>query len=272
LLVDKVFINLKILNNYICEKVVENISQHDLNEEFEKQQIRDFFQNKTCGICVEVGSNEPLSVCSQSLHLENKLNWHCLLIEPNPNLAQKTRENRPNSLVIDAACTSKAHIGSMQLNIPLDENNLEITGHASLEQNADEHNYQYHKVIEVKADTLKNILKESNITSVDFLSIDVEGAELDVLLGFDFEHYRPRLILLEDKHLYLQKHLLLKHNGYKLVRRLNRNCWYIPKEVQSPNVSIMDKIKLFKRMYISILFKKLNYAWRHKTLRPLIVL
>lgn len=247
---------------------MESMSQHDANEEYEKQQIRDFFANKSQGVCIEVGANEPLSVCSQSLHLEQKLNWRCLLIEPNPVLAEKARELRPKAVVYEAACTSPEHVGVMQLNIPIDENNQEVTGHAALEQNADEHNYTHHKIVDVKADTLSNILNETGISALDFLSIDVEGAELDVLLGFDFQRYRPRLILLEDKHLYLQKHLLLKRNGYKLVRRLNRNCWYIPNEVAAPDVPLFDKLKLMKRMYISIWLKKLQYAWRHKTLKP----
>lgn len=247
---------------------MESMSQHDANEEYEKQQIREFFANKRDGICIEVGANEPVSVCSQSLHLEQKLNWRCLLIEPNPVLAEKARELRPDAIVYEAACSSPEHIGVMQLNIPIDENNQEVTGHAALEQNADEHNYTHHKVVDVKANTLSNILSETGITDPDFLSIDVEGAELDVLLGFDFQRSRPKLILLEDKHLYLQKHLLLKRNGYKLVRRLNRNCWYIPKEVAGPDVSLSDKLKLLKRMYLSIWFKKVQYAMRHKTLKP----
>jgi hypothetical protein len=65
------------------------ISAHDANEEYEKSQIRQFFHQRKDGICVEVGANEPVSVCSQSLHFEEKLNWQCVLIEPNPSLAQK---------------------------------------------------------------------------------------------------------------------------------------------------------------------------------------
>jgi hypothetical protein len=74
--------------------------------------------------------------------------------------------------------------------------------------------------------------------------------------------------LLEDKHLYLQKHRLLTRSGYKLVRRLNRNSWYIPQEIAAPDVLLIDRLKLWKRMYLSIWFKKLHYAWRHKTLKP----
>ncbi|MFH1562209.1 MAG: FkbM family methyltransferase [Nitrospirota bacterium] len=244
------------------------ISVHDANEEYEKAQIRHFFNHQKDGICIEVGANEPVSVCSQSLHLEEKLNWQCLLIEPNPNLAQKAIRLRPKAKVCKAACTCPENIGTMMLNIPLDENNQEVTGHASLEKNADEHNYQYYNSVKVKADTLTHILQAYNIQKIDFLSIDVEGVEMDVLLGLDFRLYQPQLILLEDKHLYLKKHLFLKQQGYKLVRRLNRNCWYIPKATQPPPVPMIEKLKLLKRMYISIWSKKIHYAWIHKTLKP----
>jgi hypothetical protein len=54
-----------------------------------------------------------------------------------------------------------------------------------------------------------------------------------------------------------------------LVRRLNRNCWYLLKGLPAPGVPMLEKLKLLKRMYISIWFKKINYALRHKTLKPL---
>ena len=247
---------------------MSTISAHDLNEEYEKAQIRQFFQQKQAGICVEVGANEPVSVCSQSLHLEEKLNWQCVLVEPNPVLAQKAITLRPKAKVCEFACTAPENIGSMTLNIPLDDNNQEVTGHASLEKNADEHNYLHHNTVNVKADTLTHILESQTIEKIDFLSIDVEGAEMDVLLGFDFNRYQPLLILLEDKHLYLKKHFFLKQQGYKLVRRLNRNCWYIPKAAIPPSIPLLEKLKLIKRMYISIWFKKIHYAWLHKTLKP----
>lgn len=245
-----------------------SLSDHDLNEDYEKAQIRQFFQQRQEGICVEVGANEPVSVCSQSLHLEEQLNWRCVLIEPNPSLAQKAVQLRPKATVCEVACTCPENIGTMVLSIPLDDNNQEVTGHAALEKNADEHNYQHHNSIEVQADTLTHILQAQQIQKIDFLSIDVEGAEMDVLLGLDFNLYQPQLILLEDKHLYLKKHLFLQQQGYKLVRRLNRNCWYILKDLPPPAVPMLEKLKLFKRMYISIWFKKIHYAFRHQTLKP----
>lgn len=248
------------------QKEIQSI--HDLNEENEKAEIRKYFNNNKEKICVEVGSNEPTSICSQSYHFEEKLNWKCILIEPNPDLVIKTKNFRPKATIHECACVSKNNVGYMELQIPLSSNGEELTGHASLEKNADEHNYKIHKSVKVKTETLTSILKRDGIDRIDFLSIDVEGAELEVLKGFDFEQFKPKLILLEDKHLYLSKHLYLKKKGYVLVQRLNRNCWYVPSRAHRPDVELKGRMRLLKRIYLSIWFNKLTYALRHKTLKP----
>ena len=247
------------------QKDIQSI--HDLNEENEKEEIRKYFNNNKNGVCVEFGSNEPTSVCSQSLHFEERLNWKCILIEPNPDLVIKTKNIRPKAIIHECACVSNDNVGYMELQIPLLSNGVELTGHASLEKNSDEHNYKSHKSVKVKTETLTSILESDGIDTVDFLSIDVEGTELEVLKGIDFDKFEPKLILLEDKHLYLNKHLYLKKKGYVLVQRLNRNCWYIPSRAHRPDVKLKEKIKLFKRLYFSIWFNKLTYALTHKTLK-----
>ena len=147
-----------------------------------------------------------------------------------------------------------------------------LTGHASLEANLDEHNYSEFEKISVNAVTLSSLLAANNIKQIDFLSIDVEGAELDVLIGADLQNTKPTLILLEDKHLYLIKHLYLVRQGYVLAQRHNRNCWYVRTGAPLPKVVFKMKLKLWKRMYISIWIKKISYAIRHRTLRPFLVL
>jgi hypothetical protein len=46
--------------------------------------------------------------------------------------------------------------------------------------------------------TSMNALLASHTGPIDVAVIDVEGAELDVLDGFDLEKYKPRLLILED--------------------------------------------------------------------------
>jgi hypothetical protein len=45
--------------------------------------------------------------------------------------------------------------------------------------------------------TLSDLCAEAGLTSVDFLKIDVEGAEADVIAGMDFARLRPRIVVVE---------------------------------------------------------------------------
>lgn len=240
-------------------------------EAIEKKMIRDYFGNKRGGIFVEVGANDPTSPESQSHHLETELAWTGLLVEPIPYLAQLARTERPQATVCECACTSPDKVGQLELLIPKAHGEL-VTGHASLEANIDEHNYSEFEKVSVEAVTLCELCRRNGVSTVDLLSIDVEGAELDVLLGADLKTIQPKLILLEDKHLYLFKHRYLVKSGYVLAQRHNRNCWYVLQGQPLPEVRFWQRLKLFKRMYVSIWFKKLAYALRHRTLKPFMTL
>lgn len=241
------------------------------DEAEEKQMIRDYFRNMRDGIFVEVGANDPTSPESQSFHLESLLNWSGLLVEPIPHLADLARKERPLATVCECVCTSPEKVGSLELLIPTHKNEL-VTGHASLEANIDEHNYKNFEKIEVQAFTLEQLCLREKITRVDFLSIDVEGAELDVLRGANLESIQPKLILLEDKHLYLNKHRFLVRSGYVLAKRNNRNCWYVKRGEPLPSTPLLERLRLWKRMYLSIWMKKLVYAIKHRTLKPFLTL
>ena len=79
--------------------------------------------------------------------------------------------------------------------------------------------------------TLDDILTEARApVAFEFLSIDVEGHELEVLGGFDLARWRPRLILLEDHVGDLAKHRYLENAGYRLIRRCENNGWYVPRD------------------------------------------
>ena len=250
----------------------QNLPQHiQRDEATEKDLVRAYFGHKRGGVYVEVGANDPTSPESQSHHLETKLSWTGLLVEPIPYLAQLARDERPAAVVCECACTAPDKVGKLELLIPKLKGEL-MTGHASLEANIDEHNYQEFEKITVNAVTLASLCAEKNITHIDLLSIDVEGAELDVLLGADLGRLQPKVILLEDKHLYLFKHRFLVKSGYVLAQRHNRNCWYIRNGQALPKVGFAQKFKLWKRMYISIWVKKIAYAIRHRTWKPFLTL
>ena len=231
--------------------------------------VREYFDNQEKGFFVEVGANDPTHHGSQTWHLEKNLHWSGVLVEPIPQLAERCRELRPNAKVFECACTGSDEIRIVTLYIPYGlDDDKEIFSRSSIGVNIDDGTFKHHKKIIVQTRTLNSILKEARVKTIDLLTIDVEGAELEVLLGTDLIKYRPRLILLEDKHLYLTKHRYLNKSGYRLVKRTRQNCWYVPKGAKRPPQTFFEKLRLLKRMYISIWGKKLAYGLRHKTLKP----
>ncbi len=83
--------------------------------------------------------------------------------------------------------------------------------------------------IEVPVRTLDEILEQVGAPApIDFVSIDVEGHEVEVLSGFDLARWRPRLVLVEDHVTSLATHRCLTRAGYRLIRRTGPNGWYVP--------------------------------------------
>ena len=99
---------------------------------------------------------------------------------------------------------------------------------------------------------------------IDFLSLDVEGHEIEVMRGLDFEKYRPALILVEDGVRDLSRHTFLKSHGYKLVKRTTLNNWYVPRETNFTMSSFVEKLGLLRKMYLALPFRKIRLHLRRR--------
>lgn len=197
---------------------------------------------------VEVGANEP-QLRSQTFHLE-QAGWTGVLIEPQPDLAEKLRATR-KAQVFAVACSSPANAGQklpFHVAGPLSSLNRErmVPGAAPA------------TVVEVPVRTLDSVLEEAGAPAgFGFLSIDVEGHELEVLSGFDFRRWRPRLILLEDHVGDLRKHRFLQASGYRLIRRFENNGWYVPRD-SSEKMTSSDAWEIVRKYYLALPIRKLR--------------
>ena len=251
-----------------CSAQMADQNKIERDEAREKALVRQFLGDAGRGFFVEVGANEPASIHSQTWHLE-QLGWTGILIEPNRALAHELVRKRPRSKVYNVACSSPEKIGTAELKIPLMADGKVDTGKAALETEIDHAGFPAYQTERVKVLTLDSILDENRIDRIDLLSIDVEGTELDVLRGFNLERYRPRLILLEDKLVYLNKHRWLKTKGYRLVKRTLFNNWYIPMNEPFGMSSLKEKLVMFKKLYLGLLPRKIKECLKMGNLRPL---
>ena len=236
--------------------MILNIKSPILEELIEKQLVWEFFGRKPDGFYVEVGANDPHSG-SQTWLLEQN-GWRGVLVEPQAALCEKLRLERKNSMVFQVACSGPDKEGEALLHIGAHN------GVSTLEKQIDSHGAQFVGTERVKITTLDKVLREAGAIKIDFLSIDVEGHEIEVMRGFDFGKYRPSLILIEDGVRTLDKHRFLKQHGYRLIKRTTLNNWYIPRDQPFPATFWLERLELFRKMFLGLPFRKVRLFLRRR--------
>jgi FkbM family methyltransferase len=169
------------------------------------------FQNKEQGFFLDVGGNHPIYI-NNTIFFE-RLGWDGLAFEPSEELVELWKEKRKTPCL-------QMVLGSVdgeQEFIQYDDNCMSgVSGSV---------NYcgKIEKKYAVKCRRLQDILNERNIKKIDFMSLDVEGYELEVLLGIDFSKVDINCIVVEnnrEKKKVKKIRRFLENNGYEIVARL----------------------------------------------------
>lgn len=169
-----------------------------------------------------------------------QLGWNGICIEAHPEYYEHTVRNRPNATVVHAACSDSNedhitfhanHRGTLSSVEPLDEN--------MLKDRFGEY-FGGYEPIKVPARTLTSILKEANAPrNISMLSIDVEGHEMQVLRGIDFNQYNFRLIFVEamEEEEAAITEAFMMGRGYQYARQIGGNLIFCkrPEDVSKVN-------------------------------------
>jgi len=157
------------------------------------------------GVMIEVGGGTP-SYLSMSKHFK-LTGWRCIIVEPNPKYASMHR-NIGNE-IYEYACSNedKDDVNFQVVHFSDNYNANKITDHSFSAISVKPGYLKHSKLtidklpirnIKIKTRKLDTILNELKLDRIDFLSIDVEGWELEVLAGFDLPKHRPRVVLIEN--------------------------------------------------------------------------
>ena len=151
----------------------------------------DYLNYKKEGYFVEVGAANGVYMSNTYL-MEKKFNWKGILAEPAKIYQQELRDNR--SVNIEASCVWKKTGERLLFN----ETTSGITSTIHSFTDSDFNKRIVKTKYEVKTISLSNLLKKYNAPkNIDYLSIDTEGSEFEILKNFNFNTYNISIIMCE---------------------------------------------------------------------------
>jgi FkbM family methyltransferase len=186
--------------------------------------LYNFFEHKRTGFYIDIGAYDGLTW--SNTYFFEALGWNGILIEPDPDLYKACLRSRAHSKVTNMAVANKS--GSVQFTRTSGVGNwLSFVGEDKKRTERIRSAGGAPERITVPCLTLNDILKDC-MENIDFISIDVEGGELEVLSGFDIERFRPRVLVIEhhanERDAAVKK--MLAAHGYVDRYRVGCNTFY----------------------------------------------
>lgn len=187
-----------------------------------------FFKGQKKGFYVDVGANHPENLSITKIFYDK--GWSGINIEPNKHLHELLRQNRPRDINLNIGAADEN--GKLTLREYPEGDGLSTfskAAQASYEKDTSEYrkNTRSHKDYEVEVKTLQEVFAEHKVKLIDFMSIDVEGFEYQVIKGNDWDKYRPRVLCIEANHIVKDWRPLLQKAGYKQAFFDGLNNYYV---------------------------------------------
>jgi FkbM family methyltransferase len=148
------------------------------------------------GVYVDVGAFHPTFASNTAVLAQR--GWRGICIEPNPVMAERLRAARPGDLVLEVAVGSSRREGHLNFFYEWASSNTLDDDFAKFI--SDTQGVEISQQIRVDVIPLAQILAEHVPTeaTIDFMSIDVEGMDLEALRSSDWQQFRPSLVAVED--------------------------------------------------------------------------
>jgi len=176
------------------------------------------FNQMEGGYFLDIGAFDGI-VFSNTYLLEYRYKWSGICIEANPDIFKSLIKNR--------------HVTCINICLDGTEGSVTFVDRSAsggiVSQDVDNKAVGTHtnKIFNLKTKSLNSVLGEQNAPNmIDYMSIDVEGAEERILSVFDFSKYTFKCITIERPNQHLRD--LLKNYGYLFIKEIPRlDCLYV---------------------------------------------
>ena len=171
------------------------------NENFASQSGQDkiiknsFFSSKKKGYFVEIGAFDGV-LGSNCIHFEKSMKWDGIAIEPSTIQFEKLKLNRKCHLINKAIATEEKEVEFLEVEEGYTQMSGIINENFTSEETIKKDPRSKTKKIIITTTTFdKNIPFDKEI---DYLSIDIEGGEMELLDSIDFKKYNIKVISVEN--------------------------------------------------------------------------
>ena len=202
---------------------IRNLKFFFKNSQFgEDKKILRLFKKKKYGTYLDLGCFHPIR--QNNTYLFHRLGWKGINIDLNPLTIELFNVARPNDLNLCVAISGKKGSKNLFFDHELSSLNTINKNHTLFLKKA--FNRISLKSRKIKTDTLNNILKKYKVKKIDFMNMDIEGNELEVLKTINFSKIDIKVICIEivnyefySKQIKINKNKIfsiLKKNKYNL--------------------------------------------------------
>lgn len=192
--------------------------------------VKDYYKNKKNGFFLEIGASDGI-LLSNSYILEKNLNWNGICVEVIPYKFEQLKKNR-KCICVNKAIFSKSN-EKVKFSIHKYGEYREdgISGITSFLDKHKEKVLKHETQIDVETLSLNDLLTINNAPNfIEYLSLDTEGTELEILKSNDFNKYNFGFISIEHNNIEIRrreiKNLLIKNN-YKFFGSKNADDFYV---------------------------------------------
>lgn len=197
-----------------------------LLEIFRSNQYDGFLKIKEGDVVVDLGAH--IGVFTIKAARETGEKGKVIAVEPeakNLELLRENTKNYRNIIVVDKAAGERTGKTKLCISPSSVDHSINLNYYDSKTINRGEENFS-----EVEVDTLANILSNLGVSEVNFLKIDVEGAEKEVLRGAGEYLQKTKKVAIAAEHYPGQETELehyLKSKGFTTKKSLIRGNWIV---------------------------------------------
>ncbi|AUC78267.1 FkbM family methyltransferase [Nonlabens sp. MB-3u-79] len=227
--------------------------------------IDKLLKRKKKGFFFDIGAHDGITF-SNSYFFEKERGWNGICVEPIPDVFEKLKKNR-NCNLINGAISETSENTTF----------IKVSGYSEMLSGISKFRDSRHQErtlseisqyggqmeeIEIRTYSFDEVFQKFNIKKIDYLSLDIEGGEFEVLQSINFGKYNISILTVENNYQSSKIRNMMSTKGYYLLLIIGADDFYIKKDILLSVIKQILKdwslIKIFFKVRLKLIYNSLK--------------